>query len=54
MHGLSGKLLILTSTLLHFLNRTQNAWTRKRGYSKINPTDQFDHVSIEKQVQRGF
>jgi len=21
-------------------------WTRKRGYSKINPTDQIDHVCV--------
>ena len=29
-------------------------WTRKHGCSKINPTDQFDHVSVEKRIQRGF
>jgi len=29
-------------------------WTRKRGCSKINPTDQFDHVSVKKRIQRGF
>ena len=29
-------------------------WTRKRGCSKINPTDQFDHICVQKRVQWGL
>jgi len=29
-------------------------WKRKRGYSKINPTDQFDHVSVKNGYKGGF
>jgi len=29
-------------------------WTRKCGCSKINPTDQFDHVSVKNGYEGGF
>ena len=44
MHGLSGKLLILMGAFLRFLKIAQNACISNGQESKINPTDQFDHV----------
>ena len=29
-------------------------WTRKISCSKINPSDQFDHVSVKKWIQKGL
>ena len=29
-------------------------WTKKRGCSKINPIDQFDHASAKNRIQKGF
>ena len=57
MHGLLGKLLVLTGALLRFLNITQTACIfngQERCCSKINPADQFDHVSFKKRMQKGY
>jgi len=58
MYGLMGKLLILTGSVLCFLNITQNTCISngqdKIGCLKINLADQYDHVSIKKLIKSSY
>ena len=43
-----GKLLTLTGAFSKYNTKCMYFyWIRKRGCSKINPTDQFDHVGVK-------
>ena len=45
---------IIDSNGCTFVFSEYNTKSRKRSCSKINPTDQFDHVSVKKWIQKGF